>query len=206
MAFDWSEITISREYGEYGIAFNSKSLHLITLTMEGGSSFVIGNFIKPENFPLSYFERVVSSLEQKSRAFAADQTYERFMAEAEAYVRARVRANPDYIDEADDPEWWETAVDDIRTGLRLSLRERDAYRAARQFDACVRCLDADFGIIDLMQPILATFHADTDASLGSWVEQAAAAEQRMVRGRSPFISAAIDRLHESSGRLVMGRH
>lgn len=205
MAFNWSEITISRDYGEYGIAFNAHSLHLVTLTMPSGSSYVIGNFTKPEYFPLPFFEKVVATLEQKGRDIAATENASRFMDEAVAYVRSRLRATDDPSYDIDDAEWWETTNSDIADGLRMALRQTDTYRAARQFEACVRVIEGDIEIIDLMHPILATFRADTDAQLGSWVEKAAEREEAMVRSRSRLISSAIDRLFDIDAPAVMSR-
>jgi hypothetical protein len=204
MSFEWSDITIRRDYGEYAIAFNSSSLHLVTLSMDTGSIFVIGNFIKPEHFPLSHFEQVVASIERRARDTAASESFGKFMDEATAYVRSRVSASGGYYD-PDDADWWDSALSDIRDGLKMALRETDTYRAARSFDACVRCLEADIEILDLIHPILATFNADTDASLASWVEKAAESEQIMVRNRSQFLSAAIDRLHGSISAPAMAR-
>lgn len=204
MSFEWSDITIRRDYGEYAIAFNSSSLHLVTLSMDTGSVFVIGNFTKPEHFPLSHFEQVVASVERRARDVAASESFGKFMDEATAYVRTRVSASGGYYD-PDDADWWESTLADIRDGLKMALRETDAYRAARSFDSCVRCLEADIEIIDLIEPILATFNADTDAALGSWVEKAAESEQTMVRRRNQFVSSAIDRLHGSISGPVMSR-
>lgn len=204
MSFEWSDITIRRDYGEYAIAFNPSSLHLVTLSMDTGQTFVIGNFIKPEHFPLSHFEDVVASMEKRARELAASESFGRFMDEATAYVRSRLSASGGQYD-IDDPDWWEGTLSDIRDGLKMALRETDTYRAARNFDSCVRCLEADIEIIDLIHPILATFHADTDAALGSWVARAAEHEQNMVRRRSQFLSAAIDRLHGSIGGPAIAR-
>jgi hypothetical protein len=204
MSFEWSDITIRRDYGEYAIAFNSSSLHLVTLSMDTGSVFVIGNFTKPEHFPLSHFEQVVASVERRARDVAASESFGKFMDEATAYVRARVSASGGYYD-PDDADWWESTLADIRDGLKMALRETDTYRAARSFDSCVRCLEADIEIIDLIEPILSTFNADTDAALGSWVEKAAESEQTMVRRRNQFVSSAIDRLHGSISGPVMAR-
>ncbi|NTF17088.1 hypothetical protein G6L37_01420 [Agrobacterium rubi] len=205
MTFHWSDIAISRDYGEYGIAFNAHSLHLVTLTMSTGTSFVIGNFTKPEHFPLSYFEQVVAALEQKGRDIAAGEMAGRFIDEATAYVRSRVRIASDPADDMDDPDWWESTNADILDGLRMALRQNDTYRAARQFESCVRAIEGDIEIIDLMDPILATFQADTDATLGGWVEKAASREEELVRMRSRLISAAIDRLFEVERETVMAR-
>ena len=205
MTFDWSDITITREYGDYGIAFNAHSLHLVTLTMTSGASYVIGNFIKPEHFPLAYFERLVAALEQKGRDIAASETFGRFTDEAAAYVRSRARLNAGIWEDVDDANWRASTASDINDGLKMALRENDVYRAARQFENCVRSLHADIEIIDLMHPIIATFQADTSANLGQWVEKAAAREERMVRNRSQLISAAVDRLFSPSEQIVMGR-
>jgi hypothetical protein len=202
MSFEWSDITIRRDYGEYAIAYNSSSLHLVTLSLDTGSVFVIGNFIKPEHFPLSYFEQVVASIEKRARDIAASEAVGKFMDEATAYVRGRISVAGGY-DDPEDSDWWETALSDVRDGLGLALCETDTYRAARRFDSCVRSLEADIEIIDLMEPILATFKAETDAALGTWVEKAAEREQVMVRRRSLFLSAAIDRLHGSVAPQAM---
>jgi hypothetical protein len=196
MSFEWSDITIRRDYGEYAIAFNSSSLYLVTLSMDTGAVFVIGNFTKPEQFPLSHFEQMVAAIERAGRDIAASESFGKFMDEATAYVRSRLPTGSPYYD-PDDADWWESTLDDIRDGLKMALRETDTYRAARNFEVCVRCLEADIEIIDLMDPILATFNADTDAALGSWVEKAGENEQARMRIRSEYMSTAIDRLHGS---------
>jgi hypothetical protein len=203
MSFEWSDIAIRRYYGEYGIAFNSSSFHLITLTMNSGAFFVIGNFIKPEQFPPSHFERFVRTMETKARHLAASEGFGKFMDEAAAYVRSHLSVSNGLYD-PEDAEWWQTVISDIEDGLKLALRETDTYRAARAFDSRVRCLEADIEIIDLMDPILASFIANTDAALGSWVEKAAANEEASIRSR-PFTSAAIDRLYNSLAEPVSVR-
>lgn len=205
MTFNWSEISIPRGYGEYGIAFNAHSLHLVTLSLASGSSFVIGNFTKPEHFPLHHFEKVVASLEQKAREIAAVENCDRFMDEALSYVRLMLSRSEDMIWDLEDPDWLQLVKEDISIGLRTALMQTDVYRAARQFETCVRALEADIEIIDLMSPILATFNADTNSQLGHWVELAAQREETRLRSGSQFLSSAIDRLFDNDRPALIGR-
>lgn len=203
MKFDWSEIKITREYGEYGIAGTQHGLFLITLSMDSGSTYVIGNFTRPEHFPMDYFERFVASLETTATEIAARESSDRFVAEAEAYVRSRPEGcRSSYMDD-DDADWREEAVNDIKTGLSLALRETDPYRAARAFEAIVPYLVADIEIIDLMSPIIATFHGELEANLGPWVEKAGARAEAGVIQRSQFIGTAVSRFHGSNAELMV---
>lgn len=197
MKFDWSEINIRREYGEYGIAGTPYGLFLVTLSMHSGSTFVIGNFTKPEHFPLQHFENMVAALETTARGIAASETCDRFMAEAEAYVRSRPEGSRSSYMTEDDADWRDDAVADIRSGLVLALKETDPYRAARSFEARIPYLVADIEIIDLMSPIIATFHGELDVSMGVWVEKAGDRQQTLVSRRSQFVNAAVGKFHES---------
>lgn len=205
MSFEWSEIAIRRDYGEYGVAFNSSSLHLVTLSTDEGGLFVIGSFTKPEHFPLSYFETLVAGVEDRARHIAARETLDRFVDEVAAYVRPRLAPPPEPADADDFQRAWECALSDIQDGLRAALPETDAYRAARNLEINVRGLSADIEIIDLMEPILTAFNADTNKRFGAWVEKAAAAEQRLIENRSEFVEAAIRKLQDSESGLAAAR-
>lgn len=197
MDINWSEQSIRREYGEFGVVEMRQRFHLVTLSMDSGSFFVVGSFSTLEQFPMPHFANFVSELEKAAVTVAARASADRYVAEAAAYVRTRPDGcRSDYFDE-DDEDSVARHMDDVRNGLVQALAFTDLYQAARAFEATVPFLVADYELIDTLDPIIASFRREFETDAALWVEKVASARQTHVSNRSPLVRGETKRLLES---------
>lgn len=196
MDINWGEQSIRRDYGEYGVVEMRHRFHLVTLTMDSGAFFVIGNFSSPEQFPMDHFANFVSELEKAAITVAAKASAERYLAEAVAYVRTRPEGCRSYYFD-DDDESVARHMEDVKNGLVEALAFTDRYQAARAFEATVPFLVADYELIETLDPIIASFRREFIGDAALWVEKVASARQAHVIGRSPLVRGEANRLLES---------
>lgn len=197
MDINWSDRSIRRDYGSYGIAEMRARFHLVTLEMDSGSFFVVGNFSTIEQFPMQHFHNFVADLERSAVDVAARACAGRYVAEASAYVRTRPQGcRSDYFDE-DDADDVVRHEDDVRLGLVQALAYTDLYQAARAFEATVPFLVADIELIETMEPIVSAFRREFHADVSLWMEKVGAARHAHVCGRNPLVRGEATRLLES---------
>ena len=206
MTFEWSDTTVTRPYGEYGIAYNGSSLHLVTFSGKSGAFSVIGNFMNPAHFPIEYFESVVASLEARAVAIAAKHYAQHYAPEALAYVRSRPEGSRSPYMDLDQEEVVQT-LEDVQTAVSQALVERDAYRAAKLFETHVPHLVGDVELVEMLGGMLDDFHNVQLApakQFEKFVCVAAARTESERSLRSQFLRDAIKKLRDTSGHASVG--
>lgn len=204
MDINWSDKSIRRDYGDYGIAEMRAHFNLVTLTMDSGTFFVIGSFSNHEQFPMHYFQSFVAEVEKSAAGVAAKASADRYLAEAAAYVRTRPEGCRSEYFEADDEEATNRHLEDIRSAVAAALAHSDLYQAARAFESIVPFLVADFELIELMEPIVSNFRREFESDMSLWVEKVASARQSFICTRSPLVRGETQRLLESFSAPVAG--
>jgi len=143
----------------------------------------------------------VQSHSSGARSRAALAACERFIGEAIAYVRSRPEGcRSDYLDDRTPgmEEYAADAVEDIRGALARALMEFDPFRAAVVFERSTPYLQADVGLVRLMERIIPAFEAGLSG--GDYHAAAAGDMEAELRSRSQFASRQVDLWRESFPR------
>lgn len=179
----------------------SAGIHMVTLEIDGRAwCLAVGHalkFNKPDE-QLGNWHRAVG---RNARRLAAEEAGDRFLPETLAYVRSLPDdRRSDYLD-PDFPcpegceEFRDDAIDDVRRALVSALSENDPYRAAVTFEKATPYLQADIGLISVMQGVLPAFEHSVTREHYMAAAQGMEKEAGKLRGNDAFAARQISLWH-----------